>query len=261
MNLLQAAILGAIQGVTEWFPISSSAHLVLIQDLIGSSSVLLDAVVHGGTLLPVLLVFRREIFDVIVGFLRSLLLIGRVDFSELPYECRLPWYVVIGTLPVVMMGFLLADRVESLFLSREVAGLGLLVTGALLLSTKWSKSKSDLDLKRAIIIGVVQAAALVPGISRSGSTISAGLLSGLSKEEALKFSFLLSIPALAGAVAFEVMRAPQTEVMSPVNLAGFLSSCLVGFIAIKTLINFMKKGKLHWFSYYCFILGALAIVL
>lgn len=254
MDLWEALLLGAIQGLTEWLPISSSAHLVILQELLSCRSVLLDAVVHGGTLLSVLLTSRADVIRVLKGFFRSLAEVRASESPDLPHESKLAWYLLIATIPAASVGLLLADRVEAAFNPRTAA-LGLLLNSLILYSTKWARERGSLDLKRALLIGLVQTASLLPGISRSGSTISAGLLSGLRREEAVSFSFLLSVPIIAGALILEVLRSPLNEVLSTVTIAGFLSSFLVGLAAIRFLISSVRRGKLHWFSYYCLLLA------
>ncbi|MEM2490179.1 MAG: undecaprenyl-diphosphate phosphatase [Candidatus Korarchaeum sp.] len=254
MDLWEALLLGAIQGLTEWLPISSSAHLVILQELLSCRSVLLDAVVHGGTLLSVLLTSRADVIRVLKGFFRSLAEVRASESPDLPHESKLAWYLLIATIPAASVGLLLADRVEAAFNPRTAA-LGLLLNSLILYSTKWARERGSLDLKRALLIGLVQTASLLPGISRSGSTISAGLLSGLRREEAVSFSFLLSVPIIAGALILEVLRSPLNEVLSTVTIAGFLSSFVVGLAAIRFLISSVRRGKLHWFSYYCLLLA------
>lgn len=254
MDLWEAILLGALQGLTEWLPVSSSAHVLILQELLSSRSVLFNALVHGGTLLSVLLAFRSDLIALAKGFLRSFSDLKTNKISDLPYESKLAWYVLIGTMPAASVGLLLADQVEASF-TKPVAALGLILNSFVLYSTKRVDGRGSLDLRKAFLIGLVQSASLLPGISRSGSTIAAGLLAGLRKEEAVRFSFLLSVPITAGALILEVLRSPVSEVLSPVSTAGFLSSFLVGLAAIRFLVSAVRRGKLHWFSYYCFPLG------
>ncbi len=259
MDLMWAALLGALQGLTEWLPISSSGHLVIVQRLISYESVLFDAMVHGGTLLAVLVAFREDVLALIRGLasLPLALLPGR----SLGPEGRLALFTLVGTLPIVLVGLLLTDAIEGMFSDTKVVGIGLLVTGAFLLATKRSKESRKLDLRTSLLMGLAQALAVVPGISRSGSTISAGMISGLRRDEAVTFSFLLSIPAIAGALTLELIRSPLGEVAAPVNLVGFLSSFAVGLVAIRILIAVVRRRELHLFSYYCFALGVAVLVL
>ncbi len=259
MDLMWAALLGALQGLTEWLPISSSGHLVIVQRLISYESVLFDAMVHGGTLLAVLVAFREDVLALIRGLasLPLALLPGR----SLGSEGRLALFTLVSTLPIVLVGLLLADAIEGMFSDTKVVGIGLFITGAFLLATKRSKESRELDLRTSLLMGLAQALAVVPGISRSGSTISAGMIGGLRRDEAVTFSFLLSIPAIAGALTLELIRSPLGEVIAPVNLVGFLSSFVVGLVAIRILIAVVRRRELHLFSYYCFALGVVLMLL
>ncbi len=259
MDLVWAVLLGALQGLTEWLPISSSGHLVIVQRIISYEPVLFYAMVHGGTLLAVLVAFREDVLRLIRGLasLPLALLPGR----SLDLEGRLALFTLVGTLPIVLVGLLMADTIERMFSNVRIVGIGLFVTGALLLATKRSREFRELDLKTSLLVGLAQALAVVPGISRSGSTISAGMISGLRRDEAVTFSFLLSIPAIAGALTFELMRSPLDEVIAPVNLVGFLSSFVVGLVAIRILLAAVRRKEFHLFSYYCFALGAVVLIL
>lgn len=259
-----AFLLGVLQGVTEWLPISSSGHLVLVQKLLFSyNSVLFDAMVHGGTLLAVIMITWRDLISMVRGLLISLWELPRSGMRSLERDedVRLAWYTVIGTLPIVIVGLLISDYVDEVFNSTEIVGSGLLVTGLLLLTTKRAKGDKPVNLTSSLFVGLAQALAIVPGVSRSGSTLSVGMLSGMRKEEAVRFSFLLSIPAISGALILEVLRSPLGDVLSAVNLLGFLSSFTVGVVAIKALLAIVRRGQLHWFAYYCFVLGAFVLLL
>ncbi len=263
MDLASALLLGIMQGITEWLPISSSGHLVVVQKLLFSyNSVLFDVMVHGGTLLAVIVVFWRDFIDLLVNFLRT--------FLEIPHDGlyafyssekrKLSWYVIIGTIPIAIVGYLLKDYVNIIFNNLGLVGFCLLVTGLWIYLTRNSKGFRKLDLKYGIIIGLAQAVAILPGISRSGSTISTGLLLGIDRDDVIRFSFLLSIPAIAGALALEVVSSPLSHVMSLDNLIGFLSSFIVGIIAIKFLLTVIRRNRFHWFSYYCFLVGGMILL-
>lgn len=259
MDLWEAVLLGFIQGLTEWLPVSSSAHVLILQELLSSRSVLFNALVHGGTLLSVLLTFRSDLIALMKGFLRGLSELRANRTSNLPYESKLAFYVLIGTLPAASVGLLLTDQVEASF-TKPVAALGLILNSLILYSTKRVDGRGSLDLRKALLIGLAQSASLLPGVSRSGSTIATGLLADVRREEAARFSFLLSVPIIAGALVLEVLRSPASEVLSSVSIAGFLSSFLVGLAAIRSLTSAVRRGKLHWFSYYCFPLGVATLL-
>ena len=260
MEIAQALILGIVQGLTEWLPISSSGHLVLLQIiLLSRSSAAFIALVHAGTLLAVSLIFRRDVFNVIKSFLEGISELPKGSAFSSP-ERKLPLYILIGTVPVAILGLALAEYVDEIFGSSKIVGVGLLITAALLYSTKWAGGERPLDLRRALIVGLAQSIAIFPGISRSGATISAALLSGLKREEAVRYSFLLSIPALTGFLILELMVSPAHEILNPESLVGLLSSFITGLIAIKFLLSVIRRGELHLFSYYCAIVG-IAILL
>ncbi len=262
MNVEQAIILGALQGVTEWLPISSSGHLVLLQKvMLSQNSVLFDIMVHGGTLLAVLLFFWRDVLTVLKNFFGTfpdLLRRGPGAFTS-SYERRLSWYLVLATVPIVVVGLLLQDYVNEIFNDARLVGICFLITGVWLLLTRFSGGRKKVNLRSSLLIGLAQAAAILPGISRSGSTIATGMLSGVDKEEAAKFSFLLSIPAIAGALTLEILRYGLSSAATTPNLVGFLTSFIVGVLSIKFLLEVIRRGRFHLFSIYCFGIGLLAL--
>lgn len=245
MNVFTAAILGVVQGLTEFFPVSSSGHLVLVQSLIPGfkqPGVLFDVVLHGGTLLAVLLYFRNKIF--------------KLDFN---YYSLL----VIGTIPAVIIGLLFNDQIETLFTSARLVGLALLVSGIFNYFTdKAKKTKEKLSIKDSIIIGTFQAFAIIPGISRSGSTIFGATKIGLEKIKAAEFSFLLSVPAVAGAVVLEVYKYGFDLAHSTsLYIIGFFGAFISGYFAISWVMKLLAEKKFKLFAVYCIILGVLAILI
>ncbi len=259
-----ALLLGVVQGVTEWLPISSSGHLVIMQKLLFSyNSVLFDVMVHGGTLLAVIVVFWHDFINLIANFLMTFLEIPRngIHAFHSSEERRLSWYVVVGTIPIAIVGYFLKDYVDFIFNNLGLVGFCLIVTGLWIYLTRNSKHFEKLNFKSSVIIGLAQAVAILPGISRSGSTISTGLLLGIDRDDAVRFSFLLSIPAIAGALILEVMSSSLSNVMSLDNLIGFLSSFIVGILAIKFLLAVIRRDRFHWFSYYCFLVGGIVLLI
>lgn len=251
-QIFLAIILGIIQGLTEFFPISSSAHLVIFQHLfkIKKDAVLLDAILHAGTLMAVIFVFWKDIIKMIkeIPFI----------FKRNGWEregLRLFYLIFAGTIPAVIMGLLFRKEVESAFFSPKLVGALLLFTSIILFLTKFTKEKNKVSIYHAFIIGVFQGLALLPGISRSGATIASALALGWGREFAFKFSFLLSIPAIAGANILELYSSE----ISPINLSlltsGFIASFISGFIALKILSPVVRKGKFYLFSIYCLIAG------
>lgn len=250
MNIIQALILGIIQGITEWLPISSSGHLVLAQQYFGLDVPLaFDVILHLGTLLVVFIVFWKDILEIAKSSLKF-----RWDENT-----KLLLFIIIGTIPIALVGFFFRDFIKSLFESVLAVGIALLVTGTVLFLTKFTKDKTKLNWWKALIVGIAQAFALIPGISRSGSTISAGLYLGIKREKIAKFSFLMFIPAMIGATILEIGEIVNVELMP--TIVGTLTSIIVGYISLKWLLKIIQKGKFHYFSYYCWILGIITIII
>lgn len=253
MNLIQAIILGIVQGITEFLPISSSGHLVLMQKLFGITepTLIFDTFVHLGTLLAVFAVFKDDIISII----------------KKPFQ-KLTWLLIVGTIPTAIIGILFKDIFEQMFRSGSTLGFEFLITGFILLLSasmksgrKGLKTTSYLD---AVFIGVMQGAAIMPAVSRSGLTISGALFRNLDREFAAKFSFLLSIPAILGAAVFQVKDIVEVGggngISNGALVAGSLAAALAGYVSIKYMMQILKNGKMKYFAYYVFAIGALVIV-
>lgn len=268
-DLLQAILLGTIQGLTEFLPVSSSGHLVLAQQALGEAfnfaneALVFDLVLHVGTLLPVLWFYRADFANIL-----SALLGGRRD--ETPEQVRehrnLALYVVAATIPTGLMGVLFKDLFEQLFHSVTAVCIALMFTGGLLYSTRLSENDSagqrPLTLRSALIIGVAQGFAITPGISRSGTTIAVALLLGIGRAEAARFSFLLSVPAICGAVVLQLKDGLPTDHASMSTLlAGFTSAMAVGYMALVMLVALVRRGGLYRFAYYVWPAAITAYVL
>lgn len=274
MDPIEAIILGIIQGLTEFLPVSSSGHLVLFQQLFGlkEAELFFDVCVHLGTLLAVIVVFHREIQNIIAALCRLISLAGQKE-AILPQiesdpDLKMALLIVIGSIPTAVLGLAFHGIAEQLFSSSFFTGLMLMVTGFLLWLTRRAKpGDRGTDIKgfsrtKAFIIGMVQGLAIIPGISRSGSTISIGLLLGIDRETAARYSFLLSIPAIVGAGALSFKDGlSQTDLAIWLSLMGAATAALVGYLALKVLLSVVKKGHLYLFAPYCWLVGILAIVL
>jgi undecaprenyl-diphosphatase len=273
MNTTEAILLGIIQGLTEFLPVSSSGHLVLFQQLFGlkEAELFFDVCVHLGTLLAVIVVFRQEIANIVSALTRLLSVRGSkktlLQKIESDPDLKLALLIVIGSIPTALMGFLFRGIADQLFASAFITGLMLIVTGLLLWITRWAapcgeKPGADrLTPQNALIIGVVQGLAIVPGISRSGSTISIGLLLGIRREAAARYSFLLSIPAIIGAGLLSLKEGlSQADPAVRISLLGAATAAFIGYGALKCLLHVVKKGRLHMFAPYCWLAGILAIV-
>lgn len=251
MTIIEALILGIIQGLTEFLPISSSGHLVIGQELLGISvpGNEFEVIVHMGTLFSVLIVFWRDIYELITSL-------------NTKKTQRYIIAVLIGTFPAMIVGLLLKDTIGQAFDDIRVVATALLFTGFVLLSTKFIKTKqNEVTIGKGFVVGVTQALAIIPGISRSGITISTGMFLGIAPEKAAKFSFLLAIPAIAGAGLLTVLETASIEVSTipfVVGIAGFISSLIIGWISLKVLIGLIKTGKFYWFGIYCILIGLIS---
>jgi undecaprenyl-diphosphatase len=254
ITALQVIVLGIVQGLTEFLPISSSAHLVFFQSLFGLKEPLLlfDIMLHLGTLLAVFVFFRRDLADIVRGVIRFLR--GK---EETP-SARLAAWIILASVPTGLMGVLLKDWFESLFAKPALAGMMLLITGIVLWLTRLKRGEGrrieGMGWPDALLIGIAQGIAIIPGISRSGATISAGLLLGLDRELSGKFSFLLSIPAILGATLLEARKISSVETLG-LNLAGLGAAFLVGLVALTFLMKIIKFGRFSSFAYYCWAAG------
>lgn len=246
MTWLKMILLSIIQGISEFLPISSSGHLVIVESLLDIQADQTDVniVLHAGTLLSILIFYHKTIFR----------LLSR-DFRVIPL-------LIVGTLPVVVIGLLAKKYAEHLLESPLLAGCMLPVTGLFLLLIpripQRETSFTEITYKQSLLIGFAQAFAILPGISRSGSTIVAGLLAGMSRQSAATFSFLLAIPAISGATVLEVAEIISNQhVSTPLSLlaVGALISAAVGLVALWLLVRWLEKGKLHYFAYWCIPLG------
>ena len=265
MNIFQGIIIGIVQGLTEFLPVSSSAHLIFIQNILGvESSLAFDTFLHLGSLLAVLIYFRADIYKMIEAWLLS---VGDIlqrrfweGFYSNPYK-RLSWYVILATIPVGIVGVLFESHVDALFAGElYVPGFFLFVTGTILyLSQRMASGQIDMSHMgwfQSLFMGLAQACAIMPGLSRSGTTIASGLVIGLDKEFAAKFSFILSIPAIFGAflVQFKDIGVSMGSDGAAVIL-GFLAAFISGYFAIKWLIDLIQNKSLDFFAFYCWIVG------
>jgi undecaprenyl-diphosphatase len=270
MDIIQGIIIGIVQGLTEFLPVSSSAHLVFIQKILGvESSLAFDTFLHLGTLIAVLWFFRYDIYKMLKSWWLSIgdILQGRFKegFYEDPYK-RLAWYVILATIPVGIVGVLFEDSVDALFSGAlYVPAFFLFVTGTILyLSQRIPGGEINYDnitKKEALFMGLGQACAILPGLSRSGTTIAAGLTIGLNKEFAAKFSFILSIPAIFGAFILQLkdIGSAMDANFLPVVL-GFIASIVAGYMAIKWMLDLVQNKSLDIFSYYCWLMGIIVFM-
>ena len=271
MDILQAIIIGIVQGLTEFLPVSSSAHLIFAQHFFNFSSegLAFDTLVHLATLIAVVAFFYKDIVELIkAGWLS----IGdilqkrfREGFRNDPYK-RMAWLVILASVPVGFVGVFFKTQVEAIFnAGLYVPAFFLFVTGTILyLSQRMAQGNitfEKIGVKEAIIIGLAQACAILPGLSRSGTTIAAGLVMGLDKELAAKFSFIMSIPAIIGAIIVQIGDiGTELDANFAAMFFGFLAALISGYFAIKWLINLIQTKSLDIFAYYCWAVGILVFV-
>ena len=249
MELLEIVILSLIQGITEWLPISSSGHLVIAEQLLNIEvPFYYNILLHFATLLVIFLVFHKEILKIIKAFIKK-------DFKS--PDGKLGIYIILGSIPTAIIGFTFHDLFKSFFSNLTVVAFGLLATGILLLSTKFVSSKRKMKWYDSILIGFAQGLAIIPGVSRSGSTISISLLFGINKEQATTFSFLLAVPAIIGATIFDFSPEPLSFNM----ILGLILTVIIGYLSLRILIKLIIKNKFHYFAWYCFILGIILLIL
>jgi undecaprenyl-diphosphatase len=254
LTSIEALLIGAIQGLTEFLPVSSSGHLVILQYFLGikEQPLTFAVLVHMGTLISVFVAFYKDIAAIL-----------RKPFTKLTY------LIIVGCIPAGLVGVFLGSYVEMAFESLLAVGLGLIFTGFVLQISErladrniFTKEIRETTYRDVIFIGMLQALAIIPGISRSGSTIAAGLLAGLDREFAARYSFLLSIPVILGAGLIELKDlfeiGVDTAHMVPYAI-GVISAAIFGLLAIKVVMNLVKRGRLSYFSYYVWILGLLVL--
>lgn len=270
-EILIVFVLGLLQGLTEFLPVSSSGHLVLMQHFMGMKEpqLFFDIIVHVGTLGAICLVYYRIIWKITKGCVRTLCdrKFYRSPFQEFSKntELRFAWFIILGSIPAGLIGVLLKDSIESAFASPTIVACMLIVTGLLLQLSRVAKRKPNprqaLNSWDAIRIGIAQAVAIMPGISRSGSTISIGLATGVSPQTAAQYSFLLSIPAILGALLLDLKDIHEVA-LAPISIIiGTLTAFITGYIALRGLLTILNRGRFVVFSYYCFGLGGLVLLI
>ncbi len=261
MSIIQAIILGIVQGIGEFLPISSSAHLVLIPYLFGweESGLAFDVALHFGTLLAVLVIFFKDWWNLFMGA------VNKITKKKDSTENKMFWYLIIATIPGALAGFLLDDIIEGVFRKEVwIIALALAIMGVLIyLGDKWASKHykketkfEKITFKQAFIVGCSQALAVIPGFSRSGTTILAGRLMGISKEAITKFTFLLSVPIIAGAAVLKITDLT----MSVEVVVGVLTSFIVGILSIKFLLKYIKNHDFSVFAFYRVVLALIVFV-
>lgn len=264
MTLVQAVLLGAVQGATEFLPVSSSGHLALLENVWGikAPGLNFEVMLHLGSLVAVVVFFRRDLWTILAALFEP----DRLGRREARAMKQMAWAVLVACVPTAVAGLVLRSWVEKAFGSISWTGIGFLAGGAIMMLAGRNRrrhGKSTPTPSDALGIGILQSVALFPGVSRSGTTISASLLSGLSREAAARFSFILSVPVIGGAAVLDMLHLLKGRGHEGVSIAatavGFAVSALVSYVSIATLMAWLRKRDLRLFAMYCFIIGLAAL--
>lgn len=256
-EVFKAIILGIVQGLTEFLPVSSSGHLEILNELLGSNQTIDDdlmmvVLVHFGTALSILYIFRRDVYSI----LRDIFTFKQTADAELGYQ------ILVSMLPALVIGLAFEEYIDRIFSGSVFwVGIFLICTGLILFFTPTKLGKHKVNYPRALVIGVAQAVAILPGISRSGSTIAAALTLDIDKERAARFSFLMVVPIIIGKIILDIISGDfaLTTTNWSVILAALLSSFVVGVVACRWMLSIVRSSKLKYFAYYCFAIGTLTI--
>ena len=269
MTILQAFLLGVIQGLTEFIPVSSTAHLMIAEKLLGipfdDRTFAFSVIIQLGTVVAMLTFFWKDIWQITRAFFLGV--IHKKPFEDL--HARLGWLVIVATIPALVIGFLLKNIVQSNFENPFLqAGSRLLLTAVLLILVEYfdkrTRSLETATWQDALTVGFFQVLAIFPGASRSGSTIAGGMVRGFDRPSAARFAFLMSGPILLAAGLYEsvaVIAQPNTTEFLPILIVGFITSAVVGWLAVKWLINYLSRNSMYVFAAYCAVIGTLLLIL
>jgi undecaprenyl-diphosphatase len=267
MTIIQSIILGIIQGLTEFLPISSSAHLVIVPFFLGWSfpekeAFIFNVLVQDGTLLAVIIYFWKDLISILKGWFQALL--ARQPFRDA--EARMGWYLILATIPAGIFGLAIKKNIEAAFSSPLATGVFLLVTAVLLFVAEQfgrrQRALESITWLDALVMGLFQAIAVFPGVSRSGATITGGMLRNLNRTAAARFSFLMAVPVMLASGLVEVLDLAKFSGLSsflPVVVAGFIVAAIVGYLSIRWLLKYLMQHSLRVFSIYCVIIGIVTI--
>jgi undecaprenyl-diphosphatase len=270
MTFFHAFLLGIIQGLTEFIPVSSTAHLLIGQTLLGlpANDAMFSflVLVQIGTIISLLVYFWKDLSSILVDTLRNLG--GLRDFKSLPENAKMGWYILIATIPALLAGYLLKDAVEALFrLPLLEAAIRLFAAAILLSLAEWltnkDRSLGSMTWLDALVVGLFQIVAVFPGASRSGSTISGGMFRGFDRRSAARFAFLMSVPVMLAAGAYEmldVVRMPGLTEFLPALAVGFITAAIVGWFAVRWLLRYLANHSLYVFSAYCAVVGVIVLI-
>ena len=264
--ILKYILLGIIQGITEPLPISSSGHIYIFKQILNTSEVLNDLnfeiIVNFGSLIAILIIYLKDLKVLITNFFRYF----KIKNTETKQSFKYTLLIIMGCIPVGIAGFLLKDKIEDILQATKIVGISFLITSIFLFLVKninGNKETKDLTYKDALFIGLIQVLALIPGISRSGSTLIAALFRNIKRDDALKYSFILYIPISLGTMILGIKDMIELSTLNSLILPytlGFISSLIVSYFTLKWFINAVKKGNLLYFSIYCLIIGILILI-
>jgi len=261
---LKYLLLGIVQGVTEPIPVSSSGHLIIVQRLLGmeQNGLSFEILTNTASLIAIIFIFRKDIKDLIVGAVRYL----QTRNTKYRTDFMFCVYIIVGTIPAAVAAVFFKDTIERIFTSVHTVAISLLITGValwLIRNLRGQKRDGNLSIRDAILVGLAQAVALIPGISRSGSTVIASIAVGMKQETALKFSFMLYIPISIGGLilgASDIAHDPNRSQLAFPYLIAFITTLVATYFAMRWFMGIMAKGNLIYFSYYCFVAGILLLI-
>ena len=270
MNVFYAFLLGILQGLTEFIPVSSTAHLLIAEHFLGipadAAAFAFSVLVQLGTILALIIYFWKDLLAIVMDTLKNLGGLG--NFKTLPENAKMGWYIVIATIPALLAGVLLKKYVDALFGQPLTEAATRLFAAAILLSLaeyfgKGTRKLGSMTWLDALVVGLMQVIAVFPGASRSGTTISGGMFRGFDRPAAARFAFLMSVPVMLAAGAYEALglfKLPNLSQFIPSVAVGFLAAAVVGWFSIKWLLGYLNKHSLYIFAAYCAVLGAVCVI-
>jgi len=272
LNVFNAFLLGIVQGLTEFIPVSSTAHLLIAEHLLGipgddTATFTFSILVQLGTILSLVVFFWKDLLAILMGTLKNLGGLGR--FKDLPESAKMGWYIVLATIPALLAGVLLKKQIEELFRTPLLEAAIRLFAAAVLMALaeflgKRTRKLESITWLDALFIGLMQVIAVFPGASRSGTTISGGIFRGFDRPAAARFAFLMSVPVMLAAGLYEALNLfsmPNLNQFLPLIVVGFITAAVVGWLAIKWLLGYLNKHSLSIFAVYCAVLGLVCVLL
>ncbi len=249
MDIVQAILLGLIQGVTEFLPVSSSGHLALLHDFFGEINVGFDVLIHLATLLSIIIYFSKDLVLIAKDFF---------SFKTDSQNFRLVIYLVFASIPIAILGFFFRNLIDNIFANLLIVSFGFFISGMFLFTAGFSHNNKKINALSGFVVGLSQALAIIPGVSRSGATVSTGVLLGVERKNAIRFSFLLAIPAIIGANLLKINEILNLNF--GIALTGFIAAFIAGFISIFVFIRYIKLENFKWLAFYCFVLAVISFL-